>query len=363
MVSRPCFKAAILGAVVFNVSNIAIAQEWKWINDELYAQLRNIHRLIEGDIQRDKQVRRAALESSEEMWQYINANSNEPDIDQAWFRLFYMDMRAGNQKVFSEHLQICLKKFSKDSNIFRSARRLLARQALFKARGLTELQAEIQRFEKDFPRALIDNMDLRMVAAEHALAAGDTSTAGKLYGEADTLLKTASEEWSGNDQLRSSLQAARKTNQDRLELFRKSFDDFGGDDLNGNPIQFRDFHGSVALVSFWCSCLDCKSGHLADCRTLYKAFRAKGLTILGISLEPTADDAKRAVKELKLNWRHLWNDKDSANPYMTAFKVKEAPYSVLFDASGRIRYIGLSGLELKEKVEKLLAELSRPEGK
>lgn len=89
---------------------------------------------------------------------------------------------------------------------------------------------------------------------------------------------------------------------------------------------------------------------------LYKEFHAKGLNIVGVSLDKSAKAWKEAIAKDKLTWTQVSNLKFWDEPIAQQYKVESIPATFVFDASGKLVAQGLSGEALKAKVEELLSK-------
>ena len=88
--------------------------------------------------------------------------------------------------------------------------------------------------------------------------------------------------------------------------------------------------------------------------TLYKEFHAKGLNIIGVSLDDDAEDWKKAIEKDKLTWTHVSNLKKWNEPIALLYKVEEIPATFILDEKGNIVAQNLRGDELRAKVMELL---------
>jgi len=119
-------------------------------------------------------------------------------------------------------------------------------------------------------------------------------------------------------------------------------------DVDSKPHKLADMRGKVVVLEFW-------SGHSADSMAydkrlaeLVAAEEAKGVVFIGIAsdksdFDPTVKDPNTALKDaLKKSGLDgkmtLVPDKDGA--LMTKFGGKAAPYALVIDAKGVLRYSG-----------------------
>jgi thiol-disulfide isomerase/thioredoxin len=106
-------------------------------------------------------------------------------------------------------------------------------------------------------------------------------------------------------------------------------------------------HNKYTLVDFWYShCGPCRA-QFPDLRNVYARYENKGLQIIGISTDKTADknDWKKAIKEDKLAWPQYWdvNGIESSKVYVVVF-----PTNFLLDNNGVIIKKDVSPVELAD---------------
>ena len=92
-------------------------------------------------------------------------------------------------------------------------------------------------------------------------------------------------------------------------------------------------------------------------RSLVKQLAGKPFTLIGVNSDKKIEVARKAVKELNINWRSFWNgEKGTFGPIATKWNIASWPTTYLIDAKGNIRYKNLRGEKLDEAIEKLMAE-------
>lgn len=132
--------------------------------------------------------------------------------------------------------------------------------------------------------------------------------------------------------------------------------DFTQNDTLGNPFKLSSLRGKYVLVDFWASwCGPCR----ADNPNLVKAFAAykdKGFTILGVSLDNPNAKAKwmKAIHDDGLIWTHVSDLKGWDNEVARAYGVKAIPQNLLLDPQGKIIAKDLRGDELVKKLAELM---------
>ena len=89
---------------------------------------------------------------------------------------------------------------------------------------------------------------------------------------------------------------------------------------------------------------------------IYKELHAKGLNIIGVSLDKEASAWKEAIAKDKLTWTQVSHLKFWEEPIAIQYKVESIPATFILDASGKIVAKDLRGDELRAKVLELLSK-------
>ena len=109
----------------------------------------------------------------------------------------------------------------------------------------------------------------------------------------------------------------------------------------------------VLLIDFWASwCGPCRA-EMPLVKSLYERYHAKGLEILGVSLDNDAKAWKNAIKQIGLPWLHVSDLKGWQSEGAALYGVRAIPATVLV-ADGKIVARGLRGEELAAKLAELL---------
>jgi peroxiredoxin len=134
--------------------------------------------------------------------------------------------------------------------------------------------------------------------------------------------------------------------------------DFSAPNAEGKMVSLKESLGKVTIIDFWASwCAPCRQEN-PNVVALYNEFHAKGLNIIGVSLDKAEEAAKwkEAIAKDKLTWTQVSNLKFWEDPIAMKYNIKSIPATFLLDANGNIVAKDLRGAELKAKVAELLAK-------
>lgn len=132
--------------------------------------------------------------------------------------------------------------------------------------------------------------------------------------------------------------------------------DFKMNGIDGKPrsILKEITRHKITIIDFWASwCGPCRND-MPEMVALYDKYNAKGLGIIGISLDKKQTDWKSATKTLGIKWTQMSDLKGWENAAARIFNVQAIPYTVVVDKNGVILKKGLRGAELKNYVESMI---------
>lgn len=129
---------------------------------------------------------------------------------------------------------------------------------------------------------------------------------------------------------------------------------FSAPSPEGKAISLKESMGKVTVIDFWASwCKPCRVEN-PNVVAMYNELHAKGLNIIGVSLDKDAAKWKEAIAADKLTWNHVSNLKFWEEPIAKQYGVTSIPATFVLDAKGNIIAKDLRGAALKAKVEELL---------
>lgn len=122
----------------------------------------------------------------------------------------------------------------------------------------------------------------------------------------------------------------------------------------GEMLALNDIKGKVTLIDFWAAwCRPCRAEN-PNVVNVYKKYHSKGLNIIGVSLDKTAEAWKKAIADDGLEWSHVSNIAYFDDAIAKLYNVNAIPAAFLLDENGVIVAKNLRGAALEAKVAELL---------
>jgi peroxiredoxin/predicted negative regulator of RcsB-dependent stress response len=277
-----------------------------------------------------------------ELGEYLRQNPKADDRDQAYAALFN---KAIEHDWFSEAEELGRQYLKSDPD---GPVKALAQIILTMARAQSgQFDAALKQF-KELMQGLGQNEQEEFAAsfaddlATTAITAGEFTTAREVY---TTLLNR----FTDSPNLRQKVQNDLK----RLDKVGKLAPSFTVEDIKGKTVRLDAYRGKYVLVDFWATwCAPC-IGELPRLQAAYRAYRALGFEIIGVSL----DESKTAVvdfgKARNIPWPLVHNASGSAD-LVEAFGVSSIPATYLIDPEGNIIRLDLRGKALDEALGRMI---------
>lgn len=128
---------------------------------------------------------------------------------------------------------------------------------------------------------------------------------------------------------------------------------FSAPSPDGEELALNDVLGKVTIVDFWAAwCRPCRAEN-PNVVKVYKKYKDKGLSILGVSLDRNANDWKKAIEDDGLTWYHVSNVQ-YFDEIARLYNVDAIPASFILDENGVIVAKNLRGPMLEQKIGELL---------
>lgn len=207
-----------------------------------------------------------------------------------------------------------------------------------------ELQEAGMKYEKDFvaehPDAMISALILNRMVQTQTVPESEIETL--FDGLSERMQKT--EVGSG---IQVKLDALKRT------AIGSKAPDFSAPTPTGETLSLNEVLGKVTLVDFWAAwCRPCRAEN-PNIVKVYQKYKDKGLSILGVSLDRTEADWKKAIEEDGLQWYHV-SKLQYFGEIADLYNVTGIPASFILDENGVIVAKNLRGPALEAKIAELL---------
>ena len=201
---------------------------------------------------------------------------------------------------------------------------------------------KLEKFVKTYP----SNPDSGEAMVQIGLSA-------ELAGEADVAKEwysKAGQEYRGTLSGKKAEGAAR-----RLDLVGKSFP-LKGKTLDGKAFDMKDYSRQIVIVHCWASwCEPCKADMNKMRQLQDKYARSRKLSVVGINLDKSREDAIAFLKREKYPWAHLYDEGGMESQLAAAIGAISLPITIVVDETGSV----LSSTthfspDIEEEIEKRL---------
>jgi thiol-disulfide isomerase/thioredoxin len=140
---------------------------------------------------------------------------------------------------------------------------------------------------------------------------------------------------------------------------RKPVHDFGGDLLSGGTYSLQKYRGQAVVVNFWGTWCGPCTVETPQFGKVYKDYRGKGVTFVGIDVKEGSRDAPKAfVKDNDIEYPIVYDETGETALRMGNIRVPGMPFTVLLDKQHRVAGVYATRLaagDLDPMLNKLVA--------
>jgi peroxiredoxin len=279
---------------------------------------------------------------------YVDRSPKADDLDQAYMALFD---KVIERDWFAEHEAVARRYLAdRPDGPVRALAQIVAAMARAQAGDFdaaltrfTELMSGLGKPEQEeFASSFTDSL------AASAVAAGGYAAARKVY---QTLLDRYGE----SPNLRQKV----KAELEKLDKIGKPAPDFAASDLQGKALRLESLRGRYVLLDFWATwCAPCVA-ELPRLQAANARYHARGLEIVGVSLDESKEAVADFVKTRNVPWRQIHNASGGAD-LVEAFGVAAIPATFLIDPRGVITRLELRGPALDAALVKIFGAGGEP---
>lgn len=217
---------------------------------------------------------------------------------------------------------------------------------------MQELQEEYKSFEIDFiknnPNGLISALLLDRAMAMNTVEVGEVQS---MYDALSPEIKNTK---AGKKVVESIAKKKELEEASKSTAIGAKAPEFSGPNPDGEIIALSDVMGKITLIDFWAGwCRPCRAEN-PNIVAVYEKYHEKGLNVVGVSLDRTAEAWKKAIADDGLTWNHISNIAYFDDEIAKLYNVQAIPAAFLLDENGIIVAKNLRGPQLEEKVSELL---------
>ncbi|MBC7819405.1 MAG: TlpA family protein disulfide reductase [Planctomycetaceae bacterium] len=274
---------------------------------------------------------------------YIEKNPEATDLDEAFAWSFETARRFGLEADALPLAERCLQSRTASVAAKTAAKTVLC-VGLAKSGKLKDAVAAFQDSLQFARFGANEPLDLAIELVAQAGLAGDHTTAKKIY-------EILSNRFGLNPQIGEICGNRLR----KLELIGTDAAELSLTDLGGEPASIAAMKGKVLLIDFWATnCPPCLE-EFPKLKQLYADKHEEGFEVLGISLDDSPEIVEAFQARAKLPWK-LVCEAEQVRQAREKYRVRTIPSLFLVGRDGRIAQVDLKGNDLRQAVERCLAE-------
>lgn len=285
----------------------------------------------------ERQTRQTLAEVAE----YLTQHPDAADAEAAYRWLFTTARESGLEQIAVALAEMYLKRAESDPAIAEVARQVRA-LGLAKAGKAEEALQVFQDHLKGVRfRSSAESLDFAAALAAQLQLAGDVAAAREVYERTKAAFF-----------LNAEVRQFADRRLEKLALVGKPAPSLQATDVQGEPFDLSRQKGQVVIVDFWAThCPPCLE-EFPRMKQLYADLHAKGLEIIGVSLDDNPETVRAFQQKAKIPWRTLMNDEQTA----ARFAVETIPSLFVVDRTGTVVAVDVSGPDLRKVVTRALAQ-------
>ena len=112
--------------------------------------------------------------------------------------------------------------------------------------------------------------------------------------------------------------------------------DFEATTVDGRPFKLSNLRGKIVLLDFWATwCAPCTAA-LPTLKQAQEQYGGAGLVIVGVTIDRTAEVARKFVTDKQVGWTQVWAEKGTRGPLAERYGVTTVPATFLIAPDGNV---------------------------
>ena len=125
-------------------------------------------------------------------------------------------------------------------------------------------------------------------------------------------------------------------------------------DYYDKPFYLDSLRGKFVLLNFWASWNQQSKEENQTIARAYRWYRRHNLEVVSVSFDSTMHPWKRAIEIDNLPWKQVADFKEMHSPLVSKYNIKDLPFNVIIDTTGKIIAADLKGRDLTLKLNEIL---------